>query len=71
MTRPLVITFRVASCTAYTDADLPSYSELFEKAWILKPCEGRRLAGFVRASDLPFEERVKLRTDIEGDDRSG
>jgi len=68
MTRPLVITFPVASCTAYTDADLPSYSELFEKAWILKPHDGRRPAGFVRASDLPFEERVRLARDIDDDE---
>jgi len=60
-----VITFPVTSCTAYVDATLPSYSELFEKAWILKPHDGRRPAGFVRASDLPFEERVRLATDME------
>jgi hypothetical protein len=60
-----VITFSVTSCTAYLDADLPTYSELFDKAWILKPHDGKRPAGFVRASDLPFEERVRLATNIE------
>jgi hypothetical protein len=65
MTRPLVIAFPVASCTGYVDAELPSYSELFEKAWILKPRDGKRPAGFVRANELPFEERVNLAKEIE------
>jgi hypothetical protein len=64
----ILIMFPVASCTAYMDADLPSYSELFEKAWILKPHDGRRSAGFVRASDLPFEERYRLTRDIGNDE---
>jgi hypothetical protein len=37
---------------------LPSYSELFEKAWTLKPCDSKRPAGFVRASELPFHDWV-------------
>ena len=59
-----LIMFPVASCTAYMDADLPSYAELFEKAWILKPHDGRRSAGFVRGSDLPYEERYRLAKEI-------
>src|SRR5262245_48777657 len=30
------VTFVVTECTAYLDAALPSYPELFEKAWILR-----------------------------------
>jgi hypothetical protein len=46
------------------DDQLPSYMELLEKAWILKPREGRHPAGFVRASDLTVEERYKLTQDM-------
>jgi hypothetical protein len=50
------ITFKVTSCTEYLDDRLPSYGELFEKAWILQPASKKRAAGFVRSSDLPDEE---------------
>lgn len=50
------ITFRVTSCTEYLDAREPSYHELLERAWILKPGSSRRPAGFVRADELPYEE---------------
>jgi hypothetical protein len=55
-----LITFVVSQCSAYLDAQLPSYSELLEQAWILKPREGKRQAGFVRGSELPVEERYQL-----------
>jgi len=60
------ITFVVAECSAYMDATLPSYPELFEKAWILRPREGKRAAGFVRASDLSVKERFELMKDVYG-----
>ena len=47
------ITFKVTSCTQYMDA---SYHELLERAWILKPGSTRRPAGFVRASELRYDE---------------
>jgi hypothetical protein len=50
-------------CSAYMDATLPSYPELFEKAWILRPRDGKRAAGFVRTSDLPEKERFELMKD--------
>jgi hypothetical protein len=54
------VTFIVTECTAYLDAALPSYPELFEKAWILRPRDGKREAGFVRSSELPSKERWEL-----------
>ena len=54
------VTFVVTECSAYLDAALPSYHELFEKAWVLRPRDGRHPAGFVRASDLPLNERWNL-----------
>ena len=58
--RAFRITFKVTSCTEYIDAREPSYSELFEKAWILRPPSKRRAAGFVRASDLSDDEAARL-----------
>ena len=55
-----VVTFVVAECSAYLDAALPSYPQLLEKAWILRPRDGKRAAGFVRSSDLPPNERWEL-----------
>ena len=52
----VTITFRVASCTDYFDHREPSYNELLEHAWILRPASLRRPAGFVRAGDLRNEE---------------
>lgn len=51
------VTFKVTSCTEYLDAREPSYHELLERAWILKPASTRRPAGFVRANELRYEER--------------
>jgi hypothetical protein len=50
------VTFKVTSCSAYTDDRLPSYMELFEKAWILQAGSKRRPAGFIRGSELQDEE---------------
>ncbi len=54
------ITFKVTSCTDYSDRRVPSYGELLQKAWILQPPSRNRPAGFVRASDLREEEFVRL-----------
>jgi len=58
------VTFVVTECSAYLDAALPSYHELFEKAWILRPRDGKRPAGFVRCSELPLKERYDLMRDV-------
>lgn len=50
------ITFKVTSCTDYIDEREPSYHELLEQAWILRPASRRRAAGFVRATDLAESE---------------
>jgi hypothetical protein len=53
---PARIMFKVTTCTDYHDCKLPSYWELMQQAWILRPQSGKRPAGFVRASDLRDEE---------------
>ncbi len=58
-----VVTFIVTACSAYLDVALPSYPELLEKAWVLRPRDGKRPAGFVRTRDLPLEERWELMKD--------
>jgi hypothetical protein len=50
--RPTTITFRVTSCSHYTDQQYPTYYELIQQAWILQPGSRRRRPGFVPASDL-------------------
>lgn len=52
----MTITFKVTSCTDYFDGREPSYHELLERAWILRPATPRRPAGFVRASELRRDE---------------
>ena len=66
--RPVRITFRVASCSEYEDGREPTYQELLEKAWILRPPTRRRTAGFFRVSDLDEREAAEVLGDpIEGD----
>ena len=50
------ITFKVTSCSDYSDRRMPSYIEMMQDAWILRPGSKRRPAGFVRASELREEE---------------
>jgi hypothetical protein len=57
------ITFKVTSCTDYRDHREPSYPELVEKAWILRPASRQRAAGFIRAADLEPEEAMSLLRD--------
>jgi len=54
--RSVQITFKVTSCSDYADQRIPSYMEMMQDAWILRPGSKRRPAGFVRASDLKEEE---------------
>ena len=50
------IGFEVTTCSAYIDARLPSFHELLEKAWVLRPRSRRRAAGFVKGSELQDDE---------------
>jgi hypothetical protein len=57
------ITFKVTSCSGYSDQRVPSYYELLQQAWILQPESGKRPAGFVRASDLRDEDFERYMAD--------
>ena len=50
------ITFKVTSCSDYADLRTPSYMEMLQDAWILRPGSRKRPAGFVRGSELQHEE---------------
>ncbi len=50
------ITFKVSSCSSYSDQRLPTYMELLEDAWVLQPGTKRRPPGFVRGSELRDKE---------------
>jgi hypothetical protein len=62
------ITFKVTSCTEYSDDREPTYHELFEKAWILRPPTKRRPAGFIRSTDLTPAEVRRIFARDEGDE---
>jgi hypothetical protein len=54
--KTMQITFKVTSCSAYSNQTEPTYFELLQQAWILRPGSRRRRSGFVRASDLEDED---------------
>jgi hypothetical protein len=58
--RAVRIRFKVAFCTAYFDARLPTYVQMLEEAWILQPGSKKRRPGFVRHADLGPDERARL-----------
>jgi len=60
---PMRITFKVTSCSDYSDNRLPTYHELVNQAWILRPATRRRRAGFVRNSDLEYRELTQIMSD--------
>jgi hypothetical protein len=53
------ITFKVTSCSGYSNQTEPTYYELMQQAWILQPGSRRRPSGFVRASELRDEELAR------------
>ena len=65
--RAMQITFKVTECTEYDDQHEPSYHELYEQAWILRPASKRRPAGFIRPTDRERELR-KFRVDTFDDE---
>ncbi len=52
------ITFRVTSCTAFSDRRQPSLHDMQDMAWVLRSDPKRQQVGFVRARDLRAEDRV-------------
>ena len=58
------IPFKVTSCSAYTDARLPSFSQMAEQAWVLRRGTKSRQAGFIRTRDLRVEEMADLMSEI-------
>jgi hypothetical protein len=56
------ITFKVTSCSDYADRRIPSYMEMIQDAWILRPGSRKRPAGFVRSSEMQEEELFDFRS---------
>jgi hypothetical protein len=54
------VTFKVISCSAYSDERLPTYMQMMEEAWILQPGSKRRPPGFVRGNDLREDELANV-----------
>ena len=62
--RAMQVTFKVTSCSDYSDQHQPAVLELMQQAWILQPASRKRPAGFVRASDLRDEEFSRYMADL-------
>lgn len=60
----VLVTFKVTDCSAYIDNRLPTYMQLMEQAWILRPGSSKRAAGFVRSSDLREDEFRDVMTEF-------
>jgi hypothetical protein len=58
------ITFKVTSCSGYSDERAPSYMQFMEDAWILQPGSKKRPAGFIRARDLREEELTSVMIEL-------
>ena len=69
-TAPIVITFKVTSCSGYMDDRVPTYFELMQQAWVLAPATSKRGAGFVRASDLRDRNFDAYLASLEGEEES-
>jgi hypothetical protein len=63
-TQSMRITFKVTHCSAYSDARRPSYLQMMEHAWILRPGSKKRPAGFIRSADLRQDELAEIMVDI-------
>ena len=63
-TRGMRVTFKVTSCTAHSDIDQPTYMQLLEDAWILKPASKRKPAGFVKNSELKAHEIQEIMREL-------
>ena len=67
-TAPIVITFKVTSCSGYLDDRVPTYFELMQQAWVLQPATSkarRRL----RSRQRPAGSRFRRVSRIAGDRR--
>lgn len=63
-TRGMRVTFKVTSCTSHSDIDHPTYMQLLEDAWILKPGAKGKPAGFVRNSELKSQEMEAIMREL-------
>jgi hypothetical protein len=68
-TRGMRVTFKVTSCTSHSDIDQPSYMELLEDAWILRPASKRKPAGFVKNSELRADEIQEIMRELRESER--
>ena len=58
--RTATLTFKVKSCSSYSDARQPSVMQMLEHAWILQPGSKKQPAGFVRSGELREEELADI-----------
>ena len=58
------VTFKVTSCSSYSDVRTRTYMELIEDAWIFQPGSKKQQAGFVRGRDLRHDELRTILADL-------
>jgi hypothetical protein len=63
-TRGMRVTFKVTACTSHSDIDQPTYAQLLEDAWILRPGAKGKPAGFMRHSELQAKEMREIMKDM-------
>jgi hypothetical protein len=64
--RSVQITFKVTSCSDYADRRMPSYIEMMQDAWVLRPGSRKRPAGFIHGSELQEEEMQEFCANFAG-----
>src|SRR3954449_7191020 len=54
------ITFKVTSCSDYADRRTPSYMEMMQDAWILRPGSQKRPSDLFRSREIQEDELLVL-----------
>jgi hypothetical protein len=67
--RAAMVTFKVKSCSSYSDARQPSVMQMLEHAWILQPGSKKRSPGFVRSRDMEQEELADIMVAVHSRER--